>query len=196
MDRAELQELHYITPMANASSILQHGILSHNRAARIPHASVAAQEIQDRRVRKRVPGGLLLHDYVNLYIHARNPMLYKRLSRHLEICVLTVSPAVLDHPGVVLTDQNAASDYVRFARGADGLRIVDRELALADDWRDANQIRQWQKASARCAEVLVPHCVPVEHVLGAYVSCQVAAQRFASLGAAIRATVNEHLFFR
>jgi hypothetical protein len=32
MKRSELTELHYITPIANISSILRLGILSHNRA--------------------------------------------------------------------------------------------------------------------------------------------------------------------
>src|SRR5262245_16376391 len=71
-------ELHCIMPMANIASVLEHGILSYERAARLQHHSVAMQPVQDRRDRKQVPGGLKLHQYANLYFHARNPMLYKR----------------------------------------------------------------------------------------------------------------------
>ena len=51
MQRHELEELHYITPICNIPSILRHGILSHVRAARLLHQSVAMQVIQDRRAR-------------------------------------------------------------------------------------------------------------------------------------------------
>ena len=68
MQRDELQELHYITPICNVPSILQHGLLSHVRAAKHKHSSVAMAEIQDRRSEVRVPGGRRLHEYVNLYI--------------------------------------------------------------------------------------------------------------------------------
>ena len=68
MTRAELTELHYITPIANVASILEHGIASHNRAEKLQHDSIAMPEIQDKRKSVVVPNGLGLHDYVNLYI--------------------------------------------------------------------------------------------------------------------------------
>lgn len=43
MLRSRVTELHYITPVANLGSIVTHGVLSHNLAARLPHASVAAE---------------------------------------------------------------------------------------------------------------------------------------------------------
>ena len=73
-------ELHCIMPIDNINSVMTHGILSHERAAKLPHRSVALQPVQDRRDQKQVPGGLKLHQYANLYFHARNPMLYKRLA--------------------------------------------------------------------------------------------------------------------
>lgn len=68
-----LTELHCIMPMDNVASVLLHGILSYERAARLPHHSVALQPVQDRRDKKHVPGGLKLHQYANLYFHARKP---------------------------------------------------------------------------------------------------------------------------
>ena len=77
MNREDLSELHYISPIANLVSIMQRGILSNRRAAKLQHQSVAKQEVQDLRAKVRVPGGRALHEYANLYICARNPMLYK-----------------------------------------------------------------------------------------------------------------------
>lgn len=70
--------LHCIMPIANLSSIMQYGILSYDRAAKLRHHSVAMQPVQERRDGKAVPQGLRLHQYANLYFDARNPMLFKR----------------------------------------------------------------------------------------------------------------------
>ena len=195
MNRQDLIELHYITPIANVPSILAHGILSHNRAAKVTHSSVAMQEIQDRRA-KAVPGGRPLHDYVNLYLCARNPMIYKRLDQHGDLCVLRVSPQVLDIPGAIVTDRNAAGDYVAFQAAPGGLSIVNKDLTFADDWRDADQMVYWRKKAAKCAEVLVPDCVDPCHLLGAYVSCDEANARLEALGTGLPVTINGHMFFR
>jgi hypothetical protein len=56
MNRDDVQELHYMTPLANLGSIARHGIQSHARAARVAHESVALDAVQDRRAGKTVPG--------------------------------------------------------------------------------------------------------------------------------------------
>jgi len=151
MERHELQELHYITPVCNVPSIMQKGILSHVSAAQLSHASVAMQEIQDRRAQIRVPGGRRLHEYANLYICGRNPMLYKRLDQRRQICVLSVSTDVLDLPGVVITDGNAGSDYVQFRPAPGGLSSVDRELTFAEYWTSPDKLDSWRRKAAKCA---------------------------------------------
>ena len=77
MNREDITELHYITPIENVPSILEYGILSNRKAARLPHTSVAMEEVQDRRRNKQIPGARSLHNYVNLYFDAHNPMLNK-----------------------------------------------------------------------------------------------------------------------
>lgn len=195
MKRENLKELHYITPTANVVSILQHGILSHRRAKQVEHTSLAMPEIQDRRAKVVVPAGRPLHEYANLYICGRNPMLIKRKGRHRDTCVLRVSPDVLDLPGVVVTDGNASSEYVAFRAAPGGLRIVDEELTFAEWWTDPDQITKWRKKSAKCAEVLVPDSVAPGFIMGAYVSCDDALERFGGLGVAIEPIVDGHLFF-
>lgn len=174
MDRCELTELHYITPIANVPSILRLGILSHNRAKRMQHQSVAMIEIQDRRAKVTVPGGKMLHEYANLYICDRNPMMYKRLAQHRDICVLRINPAVIDLPDVVITGGNASGDYVRFAAAPNGLSIVDITATFAEYWTDSNQIVEWRKKAAKCSEVLVQDKVKPDYIMGANMSCQEA----------------------
>ncbi len=197
MRREELEELHYITPLENLASICLRGILSHRRAQSVAHASVAMKDIQDRRSRKTVPGGRPLHEYVNLYFHARNPMMYKRHERHAELCVLRVNTRVLDLDGVVVTDANAAAEdsYVRFAPAPDGLRIVDRAETFALRWTSANYFEQCRLKSRKCAEVLVPDRVEPQFLDGVYVSCDAAQATYETMGLPLAVTVNGHLFF-
>jgi hypothetical protein len=196
MEHHELTELHYIIPIANVPSILRLGILSHNRAKRVRHESVAMNQIQDRRANVTVPGGRKLHEYVNLYICARNPMMYKRQAQHKEICVLTVSPNILDLQGVVILDRNASSDYAIFKAAPGGLSIVNQEWTFAEYWTDADQITEWRKKAAKCAEVLVPDKVKPDYIIGAYVSCQDAMASFQALSTGLSVEINSHLFFR
>ena len=194
MERRELHELHYITPICNVPSVLRNGILSHVRASRLQHESVAMPAMQDRRARVRVPGGRSLHEYANLSICARNPMLYLR--RHQEICVLKVSTEVLDLPDVVITDSNASSEYVRFVAAPTGLRIVDRNRTFAEYWTDDNQIEEWRKKAAKCAEVLVPDRVEPSFIRGAYVCSDEAKASFVALDTGLTITVDRQLFFQ
>jgi len=194
--RDQLSELHYITPITNLPSVLSRGILSHRQAEKVRHRSVAMDEIQKRRTRKRVPGGRALHEYVNLYFCARNPMLFKRKDQHAELCVIRVSTAVLDLPDVVITDQNAASAYALFSPAPDGLKYVDRDLVFAEYWTHGDPIEQYRHRSIKCAEVLVPDSVPPSYILGAYVSGSTAQAAIEALGLDMSVTLSPHLFFR
>lgn len=196
MDRSDLEELHYITPIANVPSILARGILSFRRAQPLGPHSVASTAVQARRKGKRVPGGRLLHEYANLYICARNPMLYVRSAQHQDLCVLRVSTDILDAPGAVIADGNAASEYTAFGPSPDGLARIDRGLVFAEYWTDPDQIEHWRKARAKCAEVLVPDRVDAGYVDGVYVSCEESKRRLRQVGVAIEITVDRHLFFQ
>lgn len=198
MDRADVRELHYIAPISNLCSILSDGILSHRRADAVAHDSVAMAEIQERRKDKPVPGGRhKLHDYVNLYFDARNPMMYRLSGQHGSLCVLAVDSAVLDLPNVVIADGNAASDYTAFWASPSGLARLNRDLVFAEYWTDPNPILMMRKKSAKCAEVLVPDIVPVRYIVGAYSSCQEATQAVGQAsGGRLAARVHAHMFFR
>jgi hypothetical protein len=196
MTRAELHELGYIVPIATVPSILQRGILSHRRADGLQHESIALERVQDRRAGKIVPNGRPLHEYANLYICPRNPMLLKRSNVHDQICVLRVSPGVLDIRNVIITDSNAASKYVRFRSSPEGLAIVDRDRTFAEWWTHDDQIEQWRHSAQKCAEILVPDIVPVRYVIGAYVSGAGGRERLQRLAPSLPIQQDPHLFFQ
>lgn len=183
-------------PMANVASVLAHGILSYERVARLPHHSVALPPVQDLRDKKHVPGGLKLHQYANLYFHARNPMLHKRLNEADTLCVLRVSTQVLSAVGTVITDQNAASAYVRFLSPAQW-QLLDWDDIFAMDWRHpGDRIAYWRHKSRKCAEVLVPQRVGPQFISGVHVVDAAAGARLAQQGCTVPININPVLFFR
>jgi len=177
-------------------SIMANGILSHNLAKRLPHKSVAMVEIQERRDIKRVPGGKLLHDYVNLYFHARNPMLYKLKDSHAELCILRINKEVLNLPNVILTDGNAAANYTAFAPFPAGLLKIDYSLVFATYWTDRDPITEKRKKRAKCAEILIPNKVDVCYIIGVYVSCIEAKSELEKITPNLNVTINLPLFFK
>jgi len=195
VDRARVTELHYITPIANLSSIMQRGILSHNRADRVTHESIAEQDVQDRRVGKRVPAGNLLHDYVNLYFDARNPMMSARRARNTKIAVVRVSPLVLDVPGTVISDGNAASNPTRFYPSPAGLAELDDQRVYAQSWLDDDPWTYWEKKRQRCAEVLVPNAVPTDYLIGCYACSDEAAARCRTHVVGVEVEVRASVYF-
>ncbi len=185
MDRDEVEELHFITSIDNLASILMRGILSHNRAARLRHRSVASESVQGIRRGKSVPGGLSLHSYANLYFDARNPMMYC-LQDQTDLVVIRVSPDALDIPDTVLADGNAATRNTRFYPSPEGLSNLDSQLVFARYWTDADYWTYVEKKRARNAEVLVPNLVPSRYIEGCYVDTQEkrrACRRFKDLPA-------------
>lgn len=197
MHREELEELHYITPIANLGSIMKHGILSNTLAAKLSPQpeSIAMPEVQERR-KHVIPGGRRrLHDYVNLYFNARNPMLYSRLSDHTRICILRITPQILDVEGTIVTDRNAASGQAKFRPAPEGLSIVDHDRVFADWWNHDDPIDKLRHKAEMCAEVLVLNRIAPNHILGAYTSGPESSQAVQTHDPQFPVTINKHRFF-
>jgi hypothetical protein len=197
MDRDEVKELHFITSIENLDSILRRGILSHNRAQRVEHRSVASEDVQNRRRWKSVPRGSSLHSYANLYFDARNPMMSRLLYDGCpDLIVLAVSEAVLDIADTVVTDGNAAATGTRFYPSPQGLANLNSTLIFADRWPDPDPWLEKEKKRVRCAEVLVPNLVPSNHVKGCYVDSSGMRSRCLEFKGLPAVEVRRRLYFR
>ena len=196
MERADVKELYYITLIANVPSIMQYGILSHELSKKVPHKSLAMEEIQAKRKNKRIPSARKLHQYANLYFDAHNPMLSRRRDQNNQICILCVNASVLDLPNVIISDRNAASDWARFSTVSDGLAALDKNRIYSKYWTNAiNQYDLWENKSIKCAEVLMPDRVEPEHVLGVYVANQTALRAFKELKIQLTVCIKSDIFF-
>lgn len=150
---------------------------------------------QEKRDKKSVPNGLALHEYANVYFHARNPMLYKRQAEFGNLCILRISIEILELDGVVLTDQNASSDYVKFIAPSQ-IHELPLDKIYAEDWRDQDQVTYWRNKSAKCAEVLVPNQIEAQYIKGAYVLNDQVNQDLMGQGFKHSIEVNPHIFFK
>jgi len=173
-----------------------HGILSHKRVGQVTHDSVAMPEVQERRKDKRIPGAGHLHDYANLYFDAHNPMLSACRMQNDIICVLRVDSKVLDLPCVIISDRNAASDYVRFSSVKEGIKRIDRERVFAQFWKHPDDpFDEMRHKSEKCAEVLVPNYVDPCNIIGAYIANEVALVNFQKFCINLAVYIKNDIFF-
>ena len=153
-------------------------------------------EIQERRMNKRIPGAGTLHDYANFYFDAHNPMLSRLRAQNDDICILRVDAQILDLPGVIIADRNAASDWVRFFPVDEGLVALNRDRVFARYWtHPENVFEEMSHKSEKCAEVLVPDCVRSGFLVGAYVANEAALQKFQQLNIGLPVSVRNDIFF-
>lgn len=194
----EIKELHCIMPIVNILLVMKYGILSKSeiRRRKLPYQSIADEKVQTLRSQKFVPEGMLLHDYANLYFDAHNPMLSKVRDNNKEICVLRIDSAVMRLPGVVITDMNAASRYVRFYPYRSSLDFLNFEMIYAPCWlHPENKRLELKHKAIKCAEVLVPRCVEKEYIKGAYVYDEETMHLLRSAGFEPIIEVKSELFF-
>ncbi|MDE0502745.1 MAG: DUF4433 domain-containing protein, partial [Candidatus Poribacteria bacterium] len=164
------EELYYITHINNLHSILEKGILSHERIEQLGlgYTSIYNEGVVSKRRNKSTPGGESLWHYANLYFQPRNPMMYSIVStRDKEnLVVIGISKEVLYEHGVLFTDGNAANAPTQFYSQSDGLKILKQQWnAIRNDW--------WNKddGSKRkiMAECLVPNSVNSKHINSLFV---------------------------
>lgn len=188
--------LYNIQAIDNIPSIMQRGLLSNEKSREVEHTSIAMEQVQQKRDTIRIPNGLGLHQYANVYFDPRNPMLSARRSDNEDICILKFDRAILDFEGVVVSDRNASSAYASFYQPEVGLQNIDFDLVYASYWTDDNYYEYLRKKSIKCAEVLVPDKIPFDYVVSAAVINISAKQRLKEVGFDRTIVVVPNLFFK
>jgi len=194
--RDEIDGLYNSFHVDNLESYIDRGVLSYMRAEHVPHRSVADPGVQETRAGKLVPPDRRpLHSYANLYVNPRNTVTYRFIRDTVDaggsaddICVMRLSTDVLDLPGVVVTDRNAAS-WPQWMTPDAGIAALDHADLFATYWSGKDH------AQRMCAEVLVPDCVSPEFIQEVYVRSEVARKRAVPLCKSVPVTVKPSLFF-
>ena len=117
--------------------------------------------------------------YANLFFNARNAMLYRRINDYdteervvpESLVIVRVATSVLDLPGVVITEINAAAGIEpRWHTVEEGLGRLDHNEIFARYWEDDGHMQRMM------AEVLVPDGVPTRYLTGTYVVAEAVAR--------------------
>jgi O-acetyl-ADP-ribose deacetylase (regulator of RNase III) len=161
------RELYYIAPVENLESILENGVLSHNKIKGKDITKIYEQGIVDRRKNRKTSDGKSLWDYANLYFNPRNAMLYKiKCNESLKnIVILGISTEVFNLPHVFITNGNAAADETKlFPYSQSSITNIIRETSK-EWWYDEDGSKR-----KVMAETLVPDLIPPKYIISIYVS--------------------------
>lgn len=163
----------------------------------ISYQDLSNPSVQDKRDYKYVLNRRTLHDYANLYFDAKNPMLFNLVSNKNinELCVLCVDKRVLDIPGTVVTDMNAAALLAVFENPEKALERLDFDRIFAKSWYDEDRVVMENKKKTKCAEVLVYNHIDPYYIRGIIVPNENAKQFALSLGLNLRINIDNDLFF-
>lgn len=196
-----IEFLYNINDLSNLKSIFKHGILSKNTLKKrniVQYADLSNKDVQKRRDNKIIPNHGFLHDYANLYIDARNPMMFFEISNKNinELCVICVDKRVLDLKGTIISDQNAASQLAYFSEPEKALEYVNFKMIFAKDWNDTDYGNYIKKKAIKCAEVLVPNEIPVEYLLKIKVANEQAQKNVEAFNINVLIEVDKEIFFQ
>ena len=184
-----------IMPIDNIPSVVKHGILSYNCAMRIQHSSIAMNEVQERREKVIIPNGRPLHQYANLYFTYHNPMMYKRRKVANTICLLVIYPSIIETENCILSDRNAETNMVKFYTPYEGVYHIDFDLVFAQSWTDDDPYIASNKKAIKCAEILIPDCIPFNYIVGAIVLNEEVKDRLIELGFSREILIRPKMFF-
>lgn len=195
-ERTRRKYIYNITAINNIPSIVENGILCYDAVVKLPHRSIAIDTVQDRRDQVTIPNGQRLHHYANLYFDYNNPMLYKRKDMAEDICVLAIDASVMDHPDCIFADRNAATGLVKFYSASEGVNEIDFDKVYAQYWTHENPYEYLNHKAIKCAEILIPHCVPYSYIVGAYVVSDAAKESLLNAGFDKQIAVRKKVFYR
>ena len=195
------EKLYYITHINNLQSILEKGILSHERIEHLElkYTSIYDEEVISRRKNKLTPDGKSLWHFANLYFQPRNSMLFKIVHdnkiREENLVVIGVSKKVLIEHGVLITDGNAANYPTQFYSCAKGLEMLKHQWSIIqrESWNEG--IGTKRKMMAEC---LVPVQVKPDLLCSLHVANAVARYQVMRIVGKRRIPVilERHMFFK
>lgn len=200
--------LYNILSIKNVASVMRNGLLCFYKAQSIQHHSIAMASVQKRResvlIRLEnfqgisVPEPRPLHSYANLYFTYWNPMMYKRKAEAETLCILRLKADVLDIPGCVISDRNAAARYAHFYSPKEGIDAIDFDIVFEKYWskEDWDENKRRNHKAIKCAEVLIPDTVPYRYVQAACVMNENNKDNLLRIGFDKNIIISEKSFFR
>jgi len=179
-----LKELYYITHVDNIPSILERGILPHERIELegIKYTPIYDIEIVKGRKERTAPNGKSLWSFANLYFQPRNPMLYRvRCEKGVEnIAVLGMDRFIFNREDAFVSTGNAAHHSSEILPPPRHLPKPKRKEFI-DILKDISKMEWWKAPDGSkrkiMAELLIPDEVPPESIKSIYVANHEIAEK-------------------
>lgn len=180
-----IQGLYHITHVDNLENIIEKGLLSHtiSHVLKINKSDISNQLVQARRNH--------VHDKVPLYFNILNPMTYT-FSNKRDLVVLKIDKKVMLLPGVIYTDGNAASTSTKYYPSLNDLDKLNWTCITGKYWNDYPDGKR-----IKCAEVLIPHKIPSNHIMEIYAYDDTRCNHLSVLlsSKSIPITINKSYYF-
>jgi hypothetical protein len=199
MKRPQIRGLYYISHIDNVPSILEHGVLSHERilAEKIQYTKIYAEDIVANRQGIQTPDGRSLWSFANLYFQPRNPMLYRVIHEKQadEVAIISVRPEILDRLDIFISTGNAAHSASEILTSGESQKVMRKIIKETD-------IEYWKEVDGSkrkiMAECLVPDMIPSNLIQTIYVATQAAKTKLeATIPSSNVPVVTEpNMFFR
>ena len=196
-DQFSVKHFMFMAPSDDIGSIVGQGLLCYNTIVkkRVTHRSIADPKIQRRRgTAYRIVDGnqklLDIHEYVPLFIAMHTPMQYvittsaTTKGRHAivsneDLVFILIDPIrVMQLPGTLIADGNAAASSTQFFSAPDGLSKLDWDAINSPNEYPQCYDREWKRCKS--AEVLVPQRISPTLVAGLVVNSLAAQSRVRS----------------
>ena len=123
-------------------------------------------------------------------------MMYKRKTEAENLCILAIDSKVLDIPGCIVTDQNAASRTVRFYDALSGINSIDFNKIFSDNWIHDDIYETALHKKIKCAEILIPDSIPYPYIIGASVLNETSKIKLLQKGFDKNIIIKPSTFFR
>ena len=163
MQALNIRALYYITHIENLPSILEKGILSHERirAEGVQNKPIYLMHLVNKRREKYTSDRKRLWHYANLFFQPRNPMLFSVIKSKgkQNLTVLRISNTVLQGQGIFITDGIASNKLTRIYSRSEGLEVLQaqQEMFQSGSWISWNHSDKVKRQLM--AECLVPNQV-------------------------------------
>ena len=168
MQELNIRALYYITHIDNLPSILEKGILSHERIKTegVQNKTIYLQHLVNKRGNRYTSDGKNLWHYTNLFFQPRNPMLYYVIRKEgkQNLTVLRISNTVMERHGIYITDGIASNQLTRIYSQFEGLDALrpQQEMLQSQSWISWNHSDKVRRQLM--AECLVPNQVYPEYI--------------------------------
>ncbi len=156
--------LFHFTDTRNISSIYEHGLLS---LAELNRKGLEIPAAGGNELSHNLDIELKLDGYIHLCFFNQHPMEFiaKKDGRINESVFLKINPVVLQWQGVKVTLEVANKKGTKFLTLAQAMEEIDAEIICEwTDWSNSNV--QMRRQLAKKYEILVPHIIPTEFIIG------------------------------